>query len=48
MKNPYAVKLGRKGGQARAAAMSKKARSEAARQAVSARWQKVKAKKAKS
>jgi hypothetical protein len=43
-KNAAAVELGRlgglKGGKARAAKMSKEARSEAARKAVQARWQK--------
>ncbi len=46
-KNPYAVALGRrggkKGGPARAAAMTAEQRSESARKAVSARWAKVKA-----
>lgn len=41
-KNPAAVALGRlgglKGGKARAAKMSKKARSEAAKKAAKARW----------
>jgi hypothetical protein len=40
MKNKYAAALGKKGGKARAASMSKKARSEAARKAVLARWAK--------
>ena len=47
-KNPHAVALGRlggiaggvKGGQARAAKMTKAERSEAARQAVNVRWKK--------
>lgn len=46
-KNPYAVALGkrggRKGGLARAAAMTAEERSESARKAVQARWAKVKA-----
>ena len=41
-KNPHAVALGRlggvKGGKARAARMSKKARSDSARRAAAARW----------
>lgn len=45
-KNPYAVALGRKGGKkggpARAAAMTPQERSEAARKAVQARWAKEK------
>jgi hypothetical protein len=45
-KNPNAVALGRlggkKGGLARAAAMTPEERSESARKAVSARWAKVK------
>jgi hypothetical protein len=41
-KNPAAVELGRKGGKARAAQMTKAQRSEAARQAVKARWERVK------
>ncbi|MGH9776166.1 MAG: hypothetical protein ACRD50_14605 [Candidatus Acidiferrales bacterium] len=49
-KNPYAVALGRRGGKvggpARAASMTPKERSEAARKAVLARWAKVKAKTA--
>jgi hypothetical protein len=47
-KNPYAVALGRrgakKGGLARAAAMTPEERSESARKAVLARWAKEKAK----
>jgi hypothetical protein len=47
-KNPYAVALGRrggkKGGPARAAAMTAEERSESARKAVLARWAKVKEK----
>jgi hypothetical protein len=43
-KNPAAVALGRlgglKGGKARAARLSKKARSEAAKKAAKARWKK--------
>jgi hypothetical protein len=46
MKNKYAVALGRKGGKARAANLSKKARSEAARKAVLVRWAKAKTKTA--
>jgi hypothetical protein len=46
-KNPYAVALGRrggkKGGPARAAAMTPEERSESARKAVLARWAKYKA-----
>ncbi len=45
-KNPYAVALGRRGGKkgglARAAAMTPQERSESARKAVLARWAKVK------
>jgi len=45
-KNPYAVALGRrggkKGGPARAAAMTPQERSENARKAVLARWARVK------
>ena len=45
-KNPAAVALGRKGGKkggpARAAAMTAKERSEAARRAVTVRWEKAK------
>jgi hypothetical protein len=45
-KNPYAVALGRrggkKGGPARAARMTPEERSESARKAVLARWQKYK------
>lgn len=51
-KHPYAVALGRKGGKvggkARAANMTPEQRSESARNAVVARWARVKAKKAKS
>lgn len=47
-KNPYAVALGRKGGKkggpARAAAMTPEERSESARKAVTARWEKERAK----
>jgi hypothetical protein len=43
-KNPYAVALGRKGGKkggpARAAKMTPEQRSESARKAVQARWEK--------
>jgi hypothetical protein len=49
-KNPYAVALGRrggkKGGPARAAAMTPEQRSESARKAVNARWAKAKQKAA--
>jgi ethanolamine ammonia-lyase small subunit len=41
-KNPAAVQLGRKGGQARAKNMRKLERSLAAQKAVNARWAKVK------
>ena len=41
----YLSKLGRKGGPARAAAMSKEQRSESARKAVLARWAKAKGQK---
>jgi hypothetical protein len=45
-KNPYAVALGRRGGKiggpARAASMTPEERSESARNAVMARWAKVK------
>lgn len=37
-KDPAAVALGRKGGKARAAGMSKKRRREIARQAADSRW----------
>ena len=37
-KDPAAVKLGRKGGKVTAARRTKQERSEAARQAVLARW----------
>jgi hypothetical protein len=40
-KNAAAVALGRKGGRARAAKLSPEERSEAARRAVTARWQKT-------
>jgi hypothetical protein len=40
-KNPAAVALGRKGGHARAAKMTKEQRSESARKAVRARWEKT-------
>ena len=50
-KNPHAVALGKKGGKkggpARAAALSPERRSEIARLAVQARWKKAKAKGAK-
>ena len=39
---PTAEEMGRKGGKARAAGMTKEERSEAARAAVTARWAKVK------
>jgi hypothetical protein len=49
-KNPYAVALGRKGGlkggPARAAKMTPEERSESARKAVLARWEKAKQKAA--
>jgi hypothetical protein len=48
MKNPHAVALGRKGGKARAKSLSDKERSEGARRAVLARWEKHKAKTAKN
>ena len=45
-KNPFAVALGRKGGlkggPARAASMTPEERTESARRAVLARWEKVK------
>lgn len=41
-KNPAAVALGRKGGQARVANQSAKQRSESARKAAEARWAKRK------
>jgi len=51
-KNPYAVKLGRKGGlkggPARAAKLTAQERSESARKAVLARWAKQKAAQAGS
>jgi hypothetical protein len=51
-KNPHAVALGRKGGlkggPARAATMTAEERSESARNAVKARWAKVKRKSKKS
>ena len=37
-KDPAAVSLGRRGGQARAAKMTKKQRSDSARKAITARW----------
>jgi hypothetical protein len=40
-KNPHAVALGRKGGKARALALSDERRSEIARAAVVARWKRV-------
>jgi len=46
MKNKYAAALGKKGGRARAKSLTAKERSEAARKAVSARWEKAKAKTA--
>jgi len=50
-KNPHAVALGKlggkKGGKARAAALSPERRSEIARMAAKARWDKEKAKKKK-
>jgi hypothetical protein len=51
-KNPAAVALGRKGGKiggpARAASMTAEERSESARNAVLARWAKVKRQKKKA
>ena len=51
-KNPHAVALGRRGGKkgglARAKALSPERRTEIARLAVQARWKKAKAKRAKS
>ncbi len=51
-KNPHAVALGRKGGKkgglARAKALSPERRSEIARLAVQARWKKAKREKTKS
>ena len=51
-KNPHAVALGRKGakkgGLARAKALSPERRSEIARMAVQARWKKAKAKGSKT
>jgi hypothetical protein len=41
-KNPHAVALGRKGGQARAANLSKAELSKQGRKAVAARWAKTK------
>jgi hypothetical protein len=41
-KNPHAVALGRKGGKARAAQLTKKELSEQGRKAVLARWSKTK------
>jgi len=46
-KNPAAVTLGRKGG-LQTAKRSKKARSQAARHAVAARWEKWRAERAKA
>jgi len=46
MKNPHAVALGKKGGNARAKNLTDKERSESARKAVLARWAKQKAKTA--
>ncbi len=45
MKDPAAVRLGRKGGQARARRMTKEERSEASRKAALARWAKAKKEK---
>jgi hypothetical protein len=42
-KNPAAVALGRKGGQATAAKLTPEQRSEAARKAVEARWARIRA-----
>ena len=41
-KNPHAVALGRKGGKARAARLSKEELSQQGRKAVRARWAKKK------
>ena len=41
-KNPHAVALGRKGGKARAAILSKEELSKQGREAVMARWAKTK------
>jgi hypothetical protein len=41
-KNPAAVALGRRGGQARAKNLTSEQRKEAARKAVQARWAKAK------
>ena len=41
-KNPHAVAMGRAGGKARAKKMTKAERSANAKQAVNARWAKVK------
>jgi hypothetical protein len=40
-KNPAAVALGRRGGQARAKKLTPEERSDAARKAVEARWAKI-------
>ena len=40
MKNKYAVALGRKGGKARALKLTQEQRSDGARKAVRARWDK--------
>jgi hypothetical protein len=48
MKNPHAVALGKKGGNARAKNLTEKERSESARKAVLARWAKEKARTAQS
>lgn len=40
-KDPAAVALGRKGGEARAKAMGKKKRSESAKKAAKARWSSI-------
>jgi hypothetical protein len=40
-KNPAAVALGRKGGKARAKKLTPQQRSESARKAVTARWEKI-------
>ena len=42
-KNPHAVALGRKGGRARKAALTPARRTEIARQAVTAHWDRVRA-----
>jgi len=41
VKNPHAVALGRNGGKARKAALTPERRSEIARAAINARWERV-------